>query len=104
MAVAVTGMALLGVGVGLPFPTVMGVGTAALPASSFATGSGILNMVRQTALALGVAIFVAVLDVPDTPLGKLAAYERAWWLMAAGTLAALLPLTLLGTRRTGRPA
>ncbi len=102
MPVAVTGMVLLGVGVGLTFPTVMGAGTAALPASSFATGSGVLNMVRQTALALGVAIFVAVIGGPDTALGRLAAYERAWWLTAAIALAALLPLPLLRARPAER--
>jgi EmrB/QacA subfamily drug resistance transporter len=104
MPVAVTGMVLSGIGVGLTFPTVMGAGTAALPASSFATGSGVLNMVRQTALALGVAIFVAVIGGPDTALGRLAAYERAWWLTAAITLAALLPLPLLRAKPAERAA
>ncbi|GJD64039.1 MFS transporter [Methylobacterium frigidaeris] len=104
MPVAVTGMVFLGVGVGLTFPTVMGAGTAALPASSFATGSGVLNMVRQTSLALGVAIFVAVIGGPDTALGRLAAYERAWWLTAAIALAALLPLPLLRARPAERTA
>ncbi len=102
LPVAVTGMVFLGVGVGLTFPTVMGAGTAALPASSFATGSGVLNMVRQTALALGVAIFVAVVGGPETALGRLAAFERAWWLTAAVALAALLPLPLLRARPAGR--
>ncbi|GJD49773.1 Multidrug resistance protein Stp [Methylobacterium crusticola] len=101
MPVAITGMVFLGVGVGLTFPTLMGAGTAALPASSLATGSGILNMIRQTALALGVALFVAVLGAPETPLGKLAAYERAWWLTAGLTLLSLVPLALL---RRPRPA
>lgn len=101
---AVTGMVLTGVGVGLTVPTLMGAGMATLPASSFATGSGILNMVRQTALAVGVAIFVAVVGVPDTPIGKLAAYERAWWLLVAITLAAVIALPLLRSRPAGRAA
>lgn len=92
---AVTGMIFTGIGVGLTVPTLMGAGTAMLPPSAFATGSGILNMFRQTANALGVAIFVAVLGAPDTPLAKLAAYERAWWLMVAITLVGLLALPLL---------
>jgi EmrB/QacA subfamily drug resistance transporter len=95
MAAALAGMALLGVGVGLTFPTVMGAGTAALPSSSFATGSGVLNMTRQTALALGVAIFVAVLGHPASPAERLAAFERSWWIMAAVTLLCLAPLVLL---------
>ena len=102
MPVAITGMVFLGIGVGLTFPTLMGAGTAALPGSSLATGSGILNMIRQTALALGVAIFVAVLGTVDTPQGTLAAYERVWWLMAGVTLLGFLPLALL-TRQRSRP-
>jgi MFS family permease len=50
----------LGIGVGLTLPTLMGIGTSALPASSFATGSGVINMVRQIGFAVGVAIFVAI--------------------------------------------
>ncbi len=86
---ALVGMSLLGIGVGLTFPTLMGAGTAALPSSAFATGSGILNMARQTALALGVAVFVAVTGAPETPIARLVAYERAWWLM--GRFDARLP-------------
>lgn len=95
MTTVVVGMMLLGIGVGLTFPTLMGAGTAALPPSSFATGSGILNMARQTALALGVAVFVAVLGNPTTPAERLAAFQYCWWIMAAVTLACLLPLYLL---------
>ena len=53
-----------GIGVGLTLPTLMGVGTSALPASSFATGSGVINMVRQIGFAVGVAIFVAIVGSP----------------------------------------
>lgn len=95
MMTAVIGMALLGIGVGLTFPTLMGAGTAALPPSSFATGSGILNMMRQTALALGVAVFVAVLGNPTTSADRLGAFQRCWWIMAAVTLSCLIPLYLL---------
>ncbi|WP_197739364.1 DHA2 family efflux MFS transporter permease subunit [Methylobacterium sp. P1-11] len=97
---ALVGMTFLGVGVGLAFPTLMGAGTAALPPSSFATGSGVLNMARQTALALGVAIFVAVTGTPGTPAARLVAFEHTWWLMAGLTLACLLPLALLRSPRS----
>lgn len=92
---AVTGIALIGAGVGLTYPTLMGVGTAALPPSSFATGSGILNMTRQTALALGVALLVAIVATPHTPLERLAAFDRAWWVMAAVVMLSLIPLVWL---------
>ena len=49
-----------GIGVGLTLPTLMGMGTSALPASSFATGSGVINMIRQIGFAIGVAVFVAI--------------------------------------------
>ena len=56
-----------GIGVGLTFPTLMGVGASALPPSSFATGSGVINMIRQASLAIGVAMFVAVVGSPGVP-------------------------------------
>jgi EmrB/QacA subfamily drug resistance transporter len=98
MPMALGRMVLTGIGVGLTYPTVMGAGTASLPPSSFATGSGVLNMTRQTFLAVGVAIFVAIIGAPQTPLERLAAYDRAWWIMAAMTLLALAPVSLLMKR------
>jgi len=102
MSVAVIGMAFLGVGVGLTFPTLMGAGTASLPPSSFATGSGVLNMTRQTFLAIGVAFLVAVLGEPHSPLERLMAFDRAWWIMAALTMLSLAPLVLLVTPKPSR--
>jgi EmrB/QacA subfamily drug resistance transporter len=95
MGVALIGMIFLGTGVGLTFPTLMGVGTASLPPSSFATGSGVLNMTRQTFLAVGVAMLVAILGSPASPLERLAAFDRAWWVMAGLTLLCFLPLPLI---------
>ncbi|MFZ3359565.1 MAG: MFS transporter [Xanthobacteraceae bacterium] len=95
MTMAVAGMILTGTGVGLTFPTLMATGTASLPPTSFATGSGVLNMTRQTFLALGVALLVAILGAPRTPLERLAAFDRAWWIMAVLTLVSFLPLLLL---------
>lgn len=95
MPKALAGMVFLGIGVGLAFPTLMGVGTAALPSSFFATGSGILNMTRQAALALGVAVFVAVLGHPHVPLERLLAFKRGWWIIAGTTLVCLPPIALL---------
>src|SRR3954452_8488512 len=53
-----------GAGVGLTIPSLLGAGSAGLPAAHFGTGSGILNMVRQVGTVLGVAALVAVLTVP----------------------------------------
>jgi MFS family permease len=65
-----------GIGVGLTLPTLMGVGTSALPASSFATGSGVINMVRQIGFAVGVAIFVAIVGSPGSAEGYMAAFRH----------------------------
>jgi hypothetical protein len=61
----------------------MGVGTASLSPSSFATGSGVINMIRQAALALGVALFVAIVGAPDSLHERITAFHRAWWIMIA---------------------
>ncbi len=97
--VLVEGMAMLGIGVGLTFPTLMGVGTSALPASLLSTGSGVINMVRQAALAVGVALFVAIVGSPQDPAARLAAFDRGWWVMAAVTALGFLPVALLLRQR-----
>jgi MFS family permease len=85
------GMIPTGIGVGLTFPTLMGVATASLPPSSFSTGSGVINMIRQAALAIGVAIFIAIVGVPETPLQRLYAFHQGWWVMALIVLLGLIP-------------
>ena len=94
----VLGMIPTGIGVGLTFPTLMGVATSGLPASSFATGSGVVNMIRQAALAVGVAIFVAIIGRTDTPAAYLAAFDRGWWVMVAVTALGLIPVAAFLTR------
>jgi MFS family permease len=96
--VIVLGMIPTGIGVGLTFPTLMGVATSGLPASSFATGSGVVNMIRQAALAVGVAIFVAIIGQADTPAARLAAFDRGWWVMAAVTALSLIPVAIFFSR------
>jgi len=91
----VIGMVAAGIGVGLAFPTLMGVGTSSLPPSSFATGSGVINMIRQAGLAIGVAIFVAIIGSPASREANLAAFHRGWWIMAAMTALGLVPSALL---------
>jgi EmrB/QacA subfamily drug resistance transporter len=91
---AVIGMVPTGIGVGLTFPTLMGVSTSALPPSSFATGSGVINMIRQAAIAVGVALFIAVASPTATEAG-LDAFRLGWWIMAAITALALVPTFLM---------
>ena len=81
-----------GIGVGLTLPTLMGLGTATLPASSFATGSGVLNMIRQMGFAIGVAIFVATVGAATSTDDRITTFRTAWCVMTAITALGLIPL------------
>ena len=93
--VVILGMIFSGVGVGLTFPTLMGISTASLPSSAFATGSSVINMIRQAALAVGVAVFVAIIATAPSPHARLLAFHRGWWIMAGITAIGLVPTLLL---------
>jgi EmrB/QacA subfamily drug resistance transporter len=100
-AAVVLGMIPTGIGVGLTFPTVMGAGMAGLPSSSFATGSGVINMIRQAALAIGVAIFVAIIGTPASTAERLANFHFGWWVMVFVVAAAWIPAHFLIRARAG---
>jgi hypothetical protein len=93
---------IVGVGVGLTLPTMMASATSELPPESFATGSAVVNMLRQVGLAIGVAVLVAVLGTPSGPHAVLDAFDHAWLVIGAFAAAsALASLTIVGV---GRPA
>ncbi len=92
------GIILTGIGVGLTLPTLMATAAASLPPPSFASGSGVVNMVRQVGLAIGVAVLVAVLGSPASPAGELTAFRHGWIVVAAMALAAAAAATLLRSR------
>jgi EmrB/QacA subfamily drug resistance transporter len=100
------GMILTGVGVGLTLPTMMAAAASALPPSSFATGSAVVNMFRQVGLAIGVAVLIAVVGTPGSRAAALAAFQRGWVVAAAFSLAAavLAPLLLSSRRRAAAGA
>jgi MFS family permease len=94
------GLVIVGVGVGLTLPTMMASATSELPPENFATGSAVVNMLRQVGLAIGVAILVAVLGTPSSAHAVLDAFDRAWLVIGAFAAAsALASLTILGIRR-----
>jgi EmrB/QacA subfamily drug resistance transporter len=94
------GMLMTGIGVGLTLPTLVATGSSSLPPRSFATGSAVVNMVRQIGLAVGVAVLIAVLGSPSSPAATLAAYQRGWFLIAAIAFSGgLVALGLLTARR-----
>ena len=80
-----------GIGTGLTLPTFMATGAATLPANAFATGSGVLNMLRQLGFAVGVAVLIAVLGTPHGAHDTLDAFRRGW--AATGTTALLSAAT-----------
>jgi hypothetical protein len=92
-------MLLTGVGVGLTLPTFMATATSSLPPRSFATGSGVVNMMRQVGLAIGVAVFIAVLGTPSTTAAAVSAFRDGWVVIAAASAAsALVGLLVLPVR------
>jgi len=94
------GMLLTGIGVGLTLPTFMAAGASSLPQHSFATGSAVINMLRQIGVAIGVAILIAVLSSARSPAATLHVYERASLIIAAvALLGGLVELWLLAPPR-----
>jgi len=64
----------------------------------------VINMIRQASLAIGVALFVAVVSSPATPSDRLAAFERGWWMMAGIAALGLVPTYLLIRPKRAEPA
>jgi MFS family permease len=94
------GMLMTGIGVGLTLPTFMSTGASALPPRAFATGSAVVNMLRQVGLAVGVAVLVAVIGTPHTGAQQLSAFQHGWIVIASTSLlAALAGAVLLRPRR-----
>jgi EmrB/QacA subfamily drug resistance transporter len=84
------GMIVTGIGVGLTLPSLMSTAAASLPPSAFATGSAVVNMLRQVGFAVGVAMLIAVLGSPHGAGAELAAFRHGWFATAAAGIAAAL--------------
>lgn len=99
------GMVLTGVGVGLTLPTLMATAAASLPPSAFATGSAVVNMLRQVGMAIGVAALVAILGTPGSPAAAEDAFRTAWTVLGVvSVLAAAFAIVLLRPRPETAPA
>ena len=98
------GMLVTGIGVGLTLPSLMSTAASSLPPPSFATGSGVVNMLRQVGFAVGVAMLVAVLGSPHGAEAELSAFRHGWYATAAaGLVGALTAVTLRRGRRPAAP-
>ncbi len=98
------GMLVTGIGVGLTLPSLMSTAASSLPPPSFATGSGVVNMLRQVGFAVGVAMLVAVLGSPHGAGAELSAFRHGWYATAAaGLVGALTAVTLRRGRRPAAP-
>ncbi len=84
------GMLVTGIGVGLTLPALMSTAAASLPPPSFATGSAVVNMLRQVGFAVGVAMLVAVLGSTHGAGPELAAFRHGWYATAGAGFAAAL--------------
>jgi EmrB/QacA subfamily drug resistance transporter len=96
------GMCLTGVGVGLAMPTLFGAAASSLPPQRFATGSGIVNMIRQIGLTIGVAVLVAVTSTAIASGDRLAGFQHAWLVVAGTAIAAGVIGYLLPSPRAAR--
>jgi EmrB/QacA subfamily drug resistance transporter len=95
------GMLLTGAGVGLTLPTFMATAAAGLPPQALATGSAVVNMLRQVGLAVGVAVLIALLGTPDSPAAALRAFQHGWTMIGSvAVVAALAGAALLRAPRT----
>ena len=80
---------LTGIGVGLTLPTLSSAAVHGLAPNRFAVGSAVNQTIRQLGAVLGVALVIALLGSPD-PAELLDAFDRIFWLLAAGGVATAL--------------
>jgi NTE family protein len=83
------GMAILGTGAGLTFPTLSGAAVGSVPGPRFAVATSLNSVARQLGAALGVAILIAIIGTP-APAQALHAFEHGWTFAGACFLAGSL--------------
>jgi hypothetical protein len=95
------GWVIVGIGIGIANPTLIGAATTDLSTADAATGSGVVNTARQAGFALGVAAIVAILGA-ESAAGGGAAFQRGWAFVTG--LVLISALTALGIRQRATTA
>jgi EmrB/QacA subfamily drug resistance transporter len=95
------GWIVIGIGIGIAMPTLIGTATADLAPAQAATGSAVVNTARQTGYALGVAGLVAILG-SQTTVHTRGAFENGWVYVTALVLISAAAALLI--RRRTEPA
>jgi EmrB/QacA subfamily drug resistance transporter len=94
---------LTGIGVGLTLPTLSSAAVHGLAPNRFAVGSAVNQTVRQLGAVLGVALVIALLGSPS-PAELLEAFDRIFWLLAAGGVATAVFSLAIDTKPQPRAA
>ena len=101
------GWLIIGTGVGLAMPTIIGAATAGLAPHQTSTGSAVVQMSRQIGTVLGVALLVVVIGSSTITVDKLHQFVHAWWWAGLFALFALMSVLAMRPRSAAsvlRPA
>jgi EmrB/QacA subfamily drug resistance transporter len=94
------GWIIIGVGIGIAMPTLIGTATADLAPADAATGAAVVNTARQAGYAVGVAGLVAILG-SHAALHTGDTFQRGWIFVTA--LVLISAVTALGIRQQKSP-
>jgi EmrB/QacA subfamily drug resistance transporter len=72
------GTLLIGLGIGLTFPVLSAAALSSLPADRFGVGSAVNQTARQVGGAIGIALLVAILGVPESRAEALRHFQHLW--------------------------
>lgn len=86
LGVWLPGSLISGAGIGLTFPVLSAAAVSSLQQERFAVGSAVNQTARQIGGALGVAILVVVLGVPNSAAQALTNFHHLWFYAASMTV------------------
>jgi EmrB/QacA subfamily drug resistance transporter len=92
---------IIGVGIGIAMPTLIGAATADLSPADAATGSAVVNTARQAGYALGVAGLVAILG-GQADLRAGGAFQAGWLFVTALVLVSAVTALLIRPQQPRR--